>query len=272
MAALLSASLALTMVVAIGVVGNGSSNLALTAAQTTAGDSPQADWQLSFNSDFSGTAVNPQVWGECYPWADASQGCTNFGNGTEEKEWYAESQISVKNGILNLTATPEPTGGSNVWGQPEEYGCTSGMVTTFPSFDFTYGLVQVTARIPFGKGLWPAIWLVPQNWQWPPEIDILEHWGTNSTARATLHPLAGPQQFSVVSTPGIDDGWHTFTLSWTPTRLTWWYDGKQVLTTTTSVPKQAMYLILNLAVNDDSPGGCNGTLSVKSVKIWVPRG
>jgi len=266
----LSAVLAVAALSALGVAANGTSDSALGAAKPAAAVSAPKGWRLAFISDFSGSKINTKVWGECYPWANAFQGCTNFGNVHVEKEWYKESQIHVKNGVLDLVASPKPTAGYNEWGQPKVYDCTSGMVTTFPSFDFTYGFVRITARIPFGKDLWPAFWLVPQNWQWPPEIDILEHWGTSSTARATLHPTRGPQQYAVAPTPAINNGWHTFTLSWTKTRLTWWYDGKQVLTTTTGVPQQPMYLILNLAVDNASPGGCNGTLKVKSVNIWVP--
>jgi beta-glucanase (GH16 family) len=257
---------------ALGVAANGSSDSALVTTKFAATVSAPKGWRLAFISDFSGSNINTKVWGECYPWANPSQGCTNFGNVNEEKEWYTESQIHVKNGVLDLVASPKSTAGYNERGGSKVYDCTSGMVTTFPSFDFTYGFVQITARIPFGRDLWPAFWLVPQSWQWPPEIDILEHWGTSSTARATLRPKGLPQQYSVVPARGINHGWHTFTLSWTKTRLTWWYDGKQVLTTTIGVPQQPMYLILNLAVDNASPGGCNGMLKVKSVKIWVSPG
>jgi beta-glucanase (GH16 family) len=267
-----SAVVALMMIITLGIVADGSSDPALAATPPTDTASPPANWRLAFNADFSGTSVDPRVWGECYPWANASQGCTNFGNGSEEKEWYTESQIRLKKGVLDLVAQRVPTPGYNQWGQPEEYDCRSGMVTTYPSFDFTYGFVQVVARVPRDKGMWPAFWLAAQNWQWPPEIDILEHWGTSTTARATLHPVWGPQQFAVVPVPDMNKGWHTFTMSWTPASVTWWYDGKQVLTTTQGVPQQAMYLILNLAVDDDSPGGCDGRLSVKSVKVWLPPG
>jgi len=260
---------ALTVVVALGVATDGSSDLALSASPPTFTDSPPAGWQLAFSSDFSGTALNPRVWGECYPWANASLGCTNFGN--EEKEWYQESQISVRNGILDLIASPQLAVGYSQSGKPEQYECTSGMVTTFPGFDFTYGFVQVIARLPFGKDLWPAFWLGPQNGQWPPEIDILEHWDTQKTSQATLHPVRGPLQVAVAGTPDANKGWHTFSLSWTPTRVTWWYDGTQVLTTTKAVPRLAMFLILNLAVDEHGPGGCNGTLSIKSVKVWTPQ-
>jgi beta-glucanase (GH16 family) len=266
----LSAMLVVATLSALGVTTNGSSDSAIGTAKLAVAVSTPKSWRLAFISDFSGSKINSKVWGECYPWANASQGCTNFGN-VNEKEWYKESQIHVKNGVLDLVASPRLTVGYNEQGQPKSYDCTSGMVTTFPSFDFRYGFVQITARVPFGKDLWPAFWLVPQNWQWPPEIDILEHWGTSSTARATLRSTDAPQQYSVVPTPDINKGWHTFSLSWTKTRLTWWYDGKQVLTTTIGIPQQPMYLILNLAVDNASPGGCSGTLNVKSVKIWVPR-
>jgi len=87
----------------------------------------------------------------CYPWA--KNGCTNFGNGGQEKEWYTASQDTVKNGFLNLIAQREPTAGVNAKGAPQEYACRSGMVTTFPGFRFKYGYLQITAHIPFKTGL-----------------------------------------------------------------------------------------------------------------------
>jgi hypothetical protein len=94
---------------------------------------PQS-WKLTFDSAFSGSQLDPSVWGTCYPWWP-SGGCTNFGNTHDrELEWYKASQDQVSDGALHLVAQREPTLGLSKSGAPKEYACRSGMVTTYPSF------------------------------------------------------------------------------------------------------------------------------------------
>jgi beta-glucanase (GH16 family) len=227
-----------------------------------------ANMKLAFSTDFPGTALDTSTWAECYPWSPAPPGCSNFGN-SDEREWYLPSQVHVTNGALALVAQRTPTEGSDEQGNPEMYTCRSGMVTTYHSFNFKYGVVQVTARLPFGKGLWPAIWLIPADGSWPPEIDIVEHWDTQPTARATLHYGSdNAQQRGTVTFPQADQGWHTYTLYWTQSRITIYYDSTLALTTTTHIPQQPMYLLLDLADENAAPGSCSGTMYVKSVNIW----
>lgn len=233
------------------------------------GTAAPATWRLAFATDFPGNSLDTSTWAECYPWSPSPAGCTNFGN-HNEREWYLPSQVRVANGALALVARRTPTAGTDVNGHPKSYTCRSGMVTTYPGVRFRYGIVQVTARLPFGKGLWPAIWLIPADMSWPPEIDIIEHWSTDATSRATLHARDGAQQWGVVATPDADKGWHTFTLHWTRSRISVYYDRTLVLTTTTGIPRQAMYLLLDLANDNDSPGSCSGTMYVRSVDVWEP--
>ena len=232
---------------------------------------PPKSWALKFDASFQGNRLDTGTWGTCYPWA--ADGCTNFGNVDDpEQEWYVLAQDQVSGGALHLVAQREPTRGRNQQGEPKEYSCRSGIVTTYPSFRFTYGFIQVTAKIPFGKGLWPAFWLAAANEQWPPEIDIFEHWHSETYGSVYLHPLTGTRLGGHVPMPALSAGWHTFSLYWTKSRVVWYYDGSQVFATSTGVPQQAMYLIANLAVDDAGPGGCTGSLLVKSVKVWQPQG
>ena len=229
-----------------------------------------ANWKLAFSTDFPGTTLDTSTWAECYPWSPMPPGCTNFGN-SDEREWYLPSQVHVANGALALVAQRTPTDGSDVNGKPEEYTCRSGMVTTYSSVHLKYGFVRVVARLPFGQGLWPAIWLIPSDGAWPPEIDIVEHWDTQPTARATLHTgKQNKQQRGTLNFPDADKGWHTYTLEWTQSRISIYYDGTLALTTTKDIPQQSMYLLLDLADENNSPGSCSGTMYVKSVNVWEP--
>jgi beta-glucanase (GH16 family) len=237
-----------------------------------------AGWNLAFDPGFSGSSLDTSTWSTCYDESDESAGCTN--NPTVEKEWYLPSQVSVGGGTLDLTAKQEATQATSSSGAAETYSCRSGMVTSEPGFNFTYGLIEVTAKIPYGPGLWPALWLEPSNGDWPPELDMMEHWYSEQDYKVYEHftnatdYIGGP-----VSTPAnLSTGFHTYSLLWTKDRVTWYLDGVEEFTTTEHVPQQAMYFIANVA--DRNPdgdnstslesGSCNGTMEISSVKVWTP--
>jgi beta-glucanase (GH16 family) len=230
---------------------------------------PPSTWKLAFDSDFSGSELDTNVWATCYWWASPVTGCTNYGANGIEKEWYEASQAQVHGGVLQLIAKHEPTEGFTAKGKPEEYSCRSGMVTTQPSFNFKYGYVQMVARLPYSNGLWPAFWLSASNKKWPPEIDIFEHWDSQANNGVYLHPLSGIRQGGrVQAVANLSKGWHTFTLSWTKNKLTWYVDDYQVFSTTTNIPQQAMYIIANVADTSTAATSCSGTMLVKSIKVW----
>lgn len=275
------AALAATVVGAVAVVAvaHGSGTQAAQSAvlgkptiasqSYTPPDAKDSHRKLVFDANFSGTALNPDIWSTCYYWATAN-GCTIYGNG--EYEWYIPSQVKVSGGLLHLTAQRKPVVGTGENGKPEKFYCRSGMVTTLPGFSFEYGDIQVVARIPYTAGLWSAIWLSATNHQWPPEMDLLEHWDNNLIYFSNFHGQSSTGR-SFAYSPNLSVGWHTIGLYWSPTSLVWYIDGKKMLTETTGIPHQMMYLIINVAENINSrdyAGTCNGTLLVKSVKVWQP--
>jgi beta-glucanase (GH16 family) len=266
----LTATLAIAAAISLGVVAKQSpSGPGSTTTTLDANTQPvvPAGWKLKFDAGFPGSKLNTKAWTTCYWWS--AGGCTN--NPTEEKEWYLPSQVLVGGGALHLVARRVATPGLSASGKPAVYSCRSGMISSAPGFNFEYGVVQVVARIPYGKGLWPALWLAASNHQWPPEIDILEHWNSDQQAKVYLHPATGARQGGPVFTPGnLSQGWHTFRLYWTKTRLTWYIDGVSVFTTTTNIPRQPMYVVANLADTTTTAGSCNGTMLVQSVKVWQP--
>jgi hypothetical protein len=221
---------------------------------------------LKFRSRFS-TGLNKSVWGTCYPWADTKAGCTNFGNG--EYQWFLPTQDHVSGGLLYLTARRKATPGTGPTGQPKTYACRSGMVTTSPGFNFKFGIVRVVARMPSVAGMWPAIWLAASSRQFPPEIDIIEHWVRPIRPTGVFfHPVSGTPVFRFVRTSDLAVGWHTFDFVWTRTKMAWYINGRQVLSTP-RVVRQAMYLVAdNADAKKPSTGGCGGSLVIQSVKIW----
>ncbi len=132
-----------------------------------------AGWKMTFDPGFSGSLLS-STWSTCYDWAPSpSVGCTN--HPAAEKEWYVPSQVNVSGGTVNLAAKQETTQGLDASGAAKTYTCRSGMISSKPGFNFTYGLIQISAKLPYGPGLWPALWLASTNDQLPPELDIMEH-------------------------------------------------------------------------------------------------
>jgi hypothetical protein len=169
-----------------------------------------------------------------------------------EQQWYLPSQDQVFGGALHLAASPIPTAGTNAQGQPETYQCRSGIVTTGPSFNFTYGYVEIVARLPKDPNAWPALWMLPSNLATDlPEIDMMEMLGKQTDRPlVTFHPSSGPQQQLAAKTVDLSSGWHTFELDWEPGSLTWYIDGNAVFGVTSKVPDEPMYILANLAITD----------------------
>jgi beta-glucanase (GH16 family) len=228
--------------------------------------------QLVFQQNFTGS-LDSSIWDTCYPFDASSLGCTNYNN--PEDEWYLPSQVQVSGGALHLVAQPEATEGTTSSGQPEQYDCRSGMVTSYPGFQFEYGYVSVVAQVPMGTDLWSGLWLAAANFQWPPEIDILEAYGPPVNFATTIyHPVNGSQDISYLSASQYDSlssGWNTFSLLWTPQELIWYVDNVPVMTVTANVPQQSMYLIADLANYSGAGTGadsCDGQLLISSIDVW----
>lgn len=243
----------------------------------------RAQWAMAFEDTFDGEKLNREVWTTCYWWN--RRGCTNEGN--SEEQWYTANGVRVDDGVLRLTARRRTVQASD----GRQYPYTSGMVTTgrrkdsqaiSPGFAFKYGRVSVRMRTPAGRGLWPAIWMLPVTHNSRPEIDILEVLG-HAPARLHFHVhywkdgIRRDPGKSVVG-PNTSEGWHRYTLVWTPTRLEWRVDGKLrwTLTRPAAIPHQRMYLLINLAVGGEWPGSPDestefpATLEVDYVRIWTP--
>jgi beta-glucanase (GH16 family) len=241
---------------------SGSAGTAVRPAAVPAG------WRLTFDARFRGSRLDTSVWATCYPWMDLPAGCRNFGN--RELEWYLPGQVRVSGGALHLVARHIRTAGRSRTGAPKMYFCRSGMVTSYPGFRFRYGYLQAVARIPRGAGLWPALWLAAANLRWPPEIDLLEHWGRRRRVNGVFfHPAGGPRVAAWPITADLAIGWHTFGLLWTRSRLTWYIDGRPVLSVHRHIPHQLMYFVADLADYWlPRTGACHGQLLIKSVRAW----
>ncbi len=240
-----------------------------------------------FTDEFNERSLDVAKWANCYPYGEPT--CTNSGN--KELELYTPDGIAVRDGHLQLTASKPAA--KVVDEKGTKFAYTSGMVTTgpdptapdsAPKFRFQYGYVEARVKVPAGKGLWPAVWLLPTEDPWPPEIDVLEVLGHDpSTAHVALHwekPKNKKEDDAKLYTArGVDDlsaGFHTFGVNWQEDAITWYRDGVEIArySDVAHVPHEPMYLLMNLAVGGGFPGSPSkstkfpATFEVDWVRIW----
>jgi beta-glucanase (GH16 family) len=209
-----------------------------------------------------------------------------------EKQYYAASRpenARVADGKLVITARHERlTSASDYGGQ--DY--SSARLTTKGTAAWTYGFVEVRAKLACGRGLWPAIWMLGQDdrlgWPAQGEIDIMEHVGWDQgVIHGTIHTkaynhVAGTQIGSQTTVPDACAAYHLYQLGWTPQRILIGVDGHAYMRFDNDGsgdparwPFDApQYLILNLAIGgwggqqgiDDS--AFPATMSVDYVRVW----
>lgn len=227
---------------------------------------------LVLADDFDGPVLDTAKWTTCYRWADAQVGCTNGTTG--EEQWYQPGQVSVADGKLILTADRRQVVGVDSAWRPVVHPYTSGMIVARPGLTVGYGYIEVRARVPWSPGLWPALWMLPEDGAWPPEIDIMESHGSVGLVTQTLHMTTGPAESSdfTIETPG---GWHTYGLERTPTHVEWFVDGRSTKVSTSYVDARPMYFLANLAVGGVFPGPVNAltvfpsSVELDYVRIWA---
>jgi beta-glucanase (GH16 family) len=120
----------------------------------------------------------------------------------------------------------------------------SGRINTKHKFSFKYGKIDIVAKVPKGKGTWPALWMMPEDGlygHWPKsgEIDIMEHCGndlnelflclhTEKYNHAT-NPNKDEQYYKTVLVPDLTDRFYTYSLLWEEDAITYYLDGKELV-------------------------------------------
>jgi beta-glucanase (GH16 family) len=205
-------------------------------------------WKWVWGDEFDGRRIDRSRWTIAN-----TLGKPQYAGELNSYDW---SEVDVAGGSLILRSRPRP--------QPRLAGTTayiSGRVSTQGKFAFLYGRVEIRAKLPGTPGVWPAIWMLPADGSWPPEVDVIEllggeprrvymtnHYGPRSQPRSDQGSYLGPN---------FTAGYHVFTLEWAPGVMRWLVDGVERKVVTANVPDRAMYLIFNTAVGGDWPGPPN---------------
>ncbi|MCE2788362.1 MAG: glycoside hydrolase family 16 protein [Saprospiraceae bacterium] len=230
-------------------------------------DQYQLVWSDEFDKD---GAPDNAKWS--YDLGDGCPEVCRWGN--NELQYYTKEikNAHIKGGYLVITALKEPLQG---------YDFTSSRLVTKQKGDFLYGKVEARAKLPVGKGTWPAIWMLPTVWKyggWPGsgEIDIMEHVGYEpDSVYGTVHTqkynhILGTQKSGVIFSPTTESSFHTYGIEWDESAIHFFMDGKVYHTFTNdrqgsaSWPfDQPFHLIVNLAV-----GGNWGGKEGVAADIW----
>lgn len=189
----------------------------------------------------------------------------------------------VAGGRLVITARKEARRDQPDWGG-QAYSSTR--LITLGKKDWTYGFFEVRAKLPCGRGTWPAIWMLNSAGVWPAggELDIMEQVGSKPTdVFSTVHTAAGSGangSGNNITVPDACSAFHDYQMLWTPTEVRFGMDGKthhvyrNAGTGSAQWPfDKPQFLILNIAIGGDLGGPVDDSifpvrLEVEHVRVY----
>ncbi|MBI1937206.1 MAG: glycoside hydrolase family 16 protein [Ignavibacteriales bacterium] len=183
-------------------------------------------WKLVWSDEFNKAGLPDQTkWG--YDVGD-------HGWGNNELQYYSANRTEnarVENGKLIIEARRDNF---------EGHTYTSARLVTRNKGDWTYGRIEVRAKLPWGKGTWPAIWMLPTQWTlgdkgWPDngEIDIMEHVGYDpGVVHASIHcnryvHTKGTQKTANIRVTDAMNAFHNYTIEWNENEIKAFVDTTQ---------------------------------------------
>ena len=199
-------------------------------------------------------------------------GTGNNGWGNSEEQFYTDrpENVIVEDGLLKITARAESFNGSNY---------TSARITTQDKFEFQYGRIEARAKLPVGRGTWPAIWMLGADFEtniWPAagEIDIMEHVGNDQDRifGSTHDPnnFGGNARTGSVVIPNVSTEFHVYAAEWTPTEIRFYVDDQlyHSVSNNTSLPfNKDFFIILNVAMGGTFGGAIDNAFTASTMEI-----
>ena len=219
-----------------------------------------------FEDTFDDGPINQGVW-EVGNWAASNNG---------ELQYYHPNQVSVWGGALHLRADRDPN-----WSFGREYN--SGLVRTWQ--EWSYGRVEVRAKLPYGQGFWPAIWMLPRTAPWPAggEIDIMEARGDRPYGvSSALHwGWDEPNHQHVANWyengANFQADYHVYAVEWDVGTVGFFVDGVEhfrLYEPAVGIPGTPKSIVLNLAVGGNFSGYPDGStpfpagFDIDYVRVW----
>ncbi|WP_242489890.1 glycoside hydrolase family 16 protein [Noviherbaspirillum cavernae] len=246
-----------------GATGSESTGQASTETPGPFGQNA-ANYKLTFSDEFEGGSLDSNKW--------------------IDHEWYDQQRpinYAVEGGSLKI------------WPQKDENGnFFKRVINTDGKYYQTYGYFEMEAKLPHGKGVWPAFWLYNHDKPDPfrPEIDIMEAYSGGGPASGWSDANLKPTAFAATiwkGNPGdmaghkmlqdlgdLSAGYHKYAMKWEPNKQTFYFDGKEIYSTTVAMPDR-MYILVDILFGSASgqpdnttPTGKSNSFDVKYVRAW----
>ncbi len=236
----------------------------------TLSSAPHPGWKLTWSDEFNGqdgAAIDPAKW-------SIVPGGSGFGNQELESYTGRTENIRQQGGNLVIEARAESYTGADGIAR----GYTSARIETRGKFDQRYGRFEARIKLPSGKGIWPAFWLLGNDIDsvgWPRcgEIDIMENIGDPARIYGTLHGPGYSGAHGLQGSAGLprgqaaDSDFHLYAVDWSPDAIRFSLDGIVYVTHTKKDLPQGtawaydhpFFVLLNLAVGGSWPGNPDAT-------------
>ena len=244
--------------------------LAVLFTSTASNTFGQVIWSDEFDT---GAAPDSAVW-------SYDLGASGWGNRELQEYTRASQNVRIEEGNLVIAA------------QESTSGFTSARIRTEDKLTFKYGTIEARIKIPdLADGLWPAFWTLGNNfsqvgWPYCGELDIMEMGSSSAITAGVINQRVGSAAHwdnqgqwasfsrSFDSVSNLNDGFHIFSMDWTPTQITTYIDGQLIWTFRIQIDTcadcsefhQPHFIILNMAVG----GNYTGLLSVDQITAAMP--
>src|SRR5262245_23026684 len=257
--------------------GTGSVDFAAKPGKADGGSSPDAGptldysgYTLVWSDEFDGPSLDGTIWTP-----EIGNGTNGWGN--NELEYYRSENARVQGGVLLIEAVKEAFNG---------YDYTSARIKTQGAASFQYGIVEARIKSPTGPGLWPAFWMLGNDfstvgWPYCGEVDIMENKGSNTMYEYAhwFNDATGVKSSDGSTTSADISQYHVYSIRWDASALEWYIDGVQhhrldVTPSSMSEFHQPFFILLNLAVGGNFPGSPRkttifpATLEVDWVRVY----
>jgi beta-glucanase (GH16 family) len=229
---------------------------------------PGLDWKLAWADEFEANTIDKNIW---------NFQVVEAGRFNDEWQRYTDSNDNayIENNCLVIKAVHE----SDIHGM-DQY--TSARLHTANKRVLKYGKIAARIKLPQGKGIWPAFWMLGTNidenggdtpWPQSGEIDILELYGSKDDAvieanahyadASGSHGMMGAASFKLEQGK-FADAFHIFELEWDATRIAWYVDGQQFASMPISADelsefRKEFFILLNVAVGGTYSGNPDST-------------
>ncbi|WP_430404154.1 family 16 glycosylhydrolase [Fluviicola sp.] len=231
-------------------------------------------WNLVWSDEFSDNLLNSAKW-------QSEIGTGSSGWGNNELQYYTASpnNLYLDTGYLHIKALEQPYNGSDY---------TSSRIKTQGLYDFEYGKVEARMKLPSGKGIWSAFWMLGSNITtlgWPAcgEIDIMERVNTELKVHGTYHHDNSGHTYEGDFQYVDPSVFHVYGVEWDANEMRWYVDGVEYFSKnigsgsiSTEEFHGAFFILFNVAIGGNWPGNPDAntifpaTMIVDYVRVYKP--